>query len=130
MMQALLESGVSLVCDRYLYSGAAYSFANGLDLTWCLMCDDGLMKPDCVIYIDVLPEVASKRGEWGEERYEVLEFQEKVYDAYKVLSGCDDVEWVVVDGTKAKEQVAEIVLQECLRVLNSTEDVNSLVNKV
>ena len=31
----LLSAGTCLVCDRYAFSGVAYSAAKGLDFTWC-----------------------------------------------------------------------------------------------
>ena len=49
----LLNQGINIICDRYSYSGVAYSSAKGLDFKWCLNADRGLIKPDLVIYIDV-----------------------------------------------------------------------------
>ena len=55
-----LESGVSIVCDRYAYSGVAFSSAKGMDLDWCKACDRGLPAPDCVLYLDMPVENAAK----------------------------------------------------------------------
>lgn len=55
-----LEAGVSLVCDRYAYSGVAFSSAKGMDMEWCCDCDRGLPAPDCVIYLDMPVEDAAK----------------------------------------------------------------------
>jgi len=41
-----------MVCDRYAYSGVAYSVAKGLDFDWCLGVDRGLVQPDLVLYLD------------------------------------------------------------------------------
>ena len=41
-----LLSGCNLICDRYAYSGVAFSSAKGMDLEWCKACDKGLPAPD------------------------------------------------------------------------------------
>ena len=64
-----LQSGNNVVCDRYWYSGAAYSIAKGMDYEWCLAPDRGLIEPDLVIYLKGDPEKLSKRAEYGSERF-------------------------------------------------------------
>ena len=71
---AKLEAGTNVVCDRYAYSGVAYSAAKGLSFDWCLGADRGLLKPDLVFYIDVSPEAIAKRSGFGDERFEKVEF--------------------------------------------------------
>lgn len=39
------------MCDRYAYSGVAFSAAKGLDVDWCKKTDSGLPKPDLVIFL-------------------------------------------------------------------------------
>ena len=51
-LMEILRSGTDIVCDRYAYSGVAYSVAKGLDFEWCLGADRGLILPDLVIYFD------------------------------------------------------------------------------
>lgn len=34
-MESKLKSGITLVVDRYSYSGVAFSAAKGLDIEWC-----------------------------------------------------------------------------------------------
>lgn len=46
-----LNKGINIVCDRYAYSGVAFSSAKGLPIQWCKQCDSGLPKPDLVIYL-------------------------------------------------------------------------------
>lgn len=48
------------VCDRYCYSGVAFSAAKGMDIEWCKACDKGLIAPDCVIYLDMPVEEAAQ----------------------------------------------------------------------
>ena len=48
------------VCDRYCYSGVAFSAAKGMDMDWCKACDKGLIAPDCIIYLDMPVEEAAQ----------------------------------------------------------------------
>lgn len=83
-MESKLQSGITLIVDRYAYSGVAFSAAKGLDIEWCkvktlfvycqyevhFFCcvsqntdvivqapDMGLLAPDLVLYLDISPEV-------------------------------------------------------------------------
>ena len=63
-MKALLDSGVTLVVDRYAFSGAAYTGTKeGFDLAWCRTPDMGLPAPDCVVYLTLNPDIAATRGD-------------------------------------------------------------------
>eukprot|EP00349_Pseudokeronopsis_sp_Brazil_P006847 CAMPEP_0202972360 /NCGR_PEP_ID=MMETSP1396-20130829/35813_1 /ASSEMBLY_ACC=CAM_ASM_000872 /TAXON_ID= /ORGANISM="Pseudokeronopsis sp., Strain Brazil" /LENGTH=70 /DNA_ID=CAMNT_0049702681 /DNA_START=199 /DNA_END=411 /DNA_ORIENTATION=+ len=70
----MLSSGTTVVCDRYAYSGVAYSAAKGLDFDWCKVPDKGLIIPDLIFYIDVDAEDIAAREGYGEEKYEKVEF--------------------------------------------------------
>ena len=68
-IEATLASGKSIVCDRYAFSGVAFSSAKpGLDIEWCASPDRGLPAPDAVVYLDLSIEKAMLRGQFGEER--------------------------------------------------------------
>ena len=64
-----------------------------MDISWCKQSDAGLPKPDLVIFLDLDPLEAQKRGEYGAERYEKLAFQSKVRDNYLNLK---DESWAVI----------------------------------
>ena len=60
-----LEGGQTVICDRYAYSGVAFSSAKpnlSNDLSWCQACDVGLPAPDAVIFLDLTQEEAEQRG--------------------------------------------------------------------
>ena len=64
-----LSAGATVVCDRYAYSGVAFSAAKVsatgealLPLDWCQAPDRGLPAPDCVIFLDLTQDEAEKRG--------------------------------------------------------------------
>lgn len=63
-----LLAGTTIICDRYAYSGVAYSVAKGLDFDWCCAPDRGLPRPDAVFYLRSKPEELQARGGYGEER--------------------------------------------------------------
>ena len=50
----------------------------GLDFNWCKACDKGLPKPDICFYLESVESDLSQRGGFGEEKYEKMEFQQKV----------------------------------------------------
>jgi len=103
-MKKALNAGQHVIIDRYAFSGVAFSAAkDGMDLEWCRHPDRGLPKPDLVCFLDVSPEEASKRGDYGNEKYEKIEFQAKVRDNYNKLIE-DNWEVINTDG-KTLDQV-------------------------
>ena len=79
-IKSYLNEGRTVVLDRYVYSGVAYSMAKEvetMDLDWCLQPDKGLIKPDLTIFL-TNDDSNADRGGFGEERYENVAFQEIV----------------------------------------------------
>ena len=101
-----LNNGTDIVCDRYAYSGIAYSAAKGLDFEWCRSADIGLPQPDLVLYMKVSAEVARMRGGYGEERYEKEEFQRKVGECFMRLSATEGSRWKVVDANRDMKAIS------------------------
>nr|ACO11655.1 Thymidylate kinase [Caligus rogercresseyi] len=100
-MLSVLSAGKNIICDRYAYSGIAYSSSKpGMDFDWCAGPDNGLPTPDLVIFLDVSPEQALKRGGFGEEVYEKVGFQAKVRDIYttKLVGKGGEWKWISTDG--------------------------------
>ena len=120
-MKTALEAGQHVIIDRYAFSGVAFSAAKeGLDLEWCRQPDRELPKPDLVCFLDVSPEEASKRGNYGNEKYEKVEFQAKVRDNYKKLEE-DNWEVIPTDG-KTLDQVFEKVESVVKNVLAAEKE--------
>ncbi|KAK4444620.1 thymidylate kinase-domain-containing protein [Podospora aff. communis PSN243] len=85
----LLAEGVTVLCDRYYYSGIVYSAAKrnpSLDLSWARAPEVGLPRPDLVVFLDLDEEQAKARGGWGEEVYEKGEMQRRVRELFWGLS--------------------------------------------
>ena len=102
------------VCDRYAYSGVAYSSAKGLDKNWCKSGDVGLPRPDCIIFMDMPVDKAAERGQYGEERYEKLEFQREIQGKFFQLKEEDELdakkegresEWLSIDATQGIDEI-------------------------
>ena len=67
MMRKRLEEGVTLVVDRYAFSGVAFTAAKvpqrilgapssppqGIERDWCWAPERGLLAPDLVLYLDM-----------------------------------------------------------------------------
>ncbi|TGO20687.1 hypothetical protein BPAE_0274g00070 [Botrytis paeoniae] len=88
----LIAQGYTIVCDRYYYSGMIYTSSkysidspNHLSLEWCKNPEIGLPMPDRVIFLDLEPEEAEKRGGYGDEKYETREMQKRVRNGFLTL---------------------------------------------
>lgn len=116
-MVKLLESGISVLVDRYSFSGVAFSAAkNGIDLRWCKEPEVGLPKPDLVLYLDIPNSVAATRGQYGEERYEKQEFQLKVAKVYEQLK---ESNWKVLDASQSVEELQTEIYSLVSKMIDS-----------
>lgn len=109
-IRALLAAGTTVLCDRYAFSGAAFTAAkpNAPPRAWCRSPDAGLLAPDLTLLFDVSPEVARARGGYGEERYEKEEMQKNVRVEFGVIGEKVKEEgwrWIVVDAGRTVEEV-------------------------
>lgn len=106
-----LESGCTVVVDRYSFSGAVYTTAKGkpqLSLDWCWNPEIGLPQPDLVLFLDISTEDAAKRGGYGEERYEKVEMQHKVRSLFKSLfSRLPTLSISTIDAGASQQDVAD-----------------------
>ncbi|KAK0185074.1 thymidylate kinase-domain-containing protein, partial [Armillaria mellea] len=105
-IEGLLESGTTVLCDRYAFSGIAFSASKGLPYEWCRSPDIGLPAPDLVLFLDITPEKARERGGYGNERYEKEEMQRRVREQYKRIESENVVHWATIDAGREREQVA------------------------
>ncbi|VDL94991.1 unnamed protein product [Schistocephalus solidus] len=85
-----LEAGRCVVADRYSYSGIVYTAAkepNPPSWEWCKRTEECLPQPDLIICL--LPATLAdltKRGGFGDERFENAEFQSRVMQNYRRLA--------------------------------------------
>ncbi|MEM3290521.1 MAG: dTMP kinase, partial [Candidatus Micrarchaeaceae archaeon] len=56
-----LESGYTVISDRYILSTIAYGMAAGISKGWLVALNRGLIEPDVTLLLDISPAVALKR---------------------------------------------------------------------
>lgn len=94
----LLNSGVTVLADRYVFSGIAYGDRY-------LEIENELIAPDFVIYLDIHPFVAANRNHFGEELYENIDKQKKVRSNYQKFEKLDF--WISLDGTRGISSISD-----------------------
>jgi len=107
-----ISRGTTVVCDRYAFSGVAYTAAKGLDFEWCQAPDRGLPCPDAVFFMRVEPEDGAARANFGDERYENLTMQANVRAEFQNGRLHDGVNWNVVDGGRAIDEISEEIKEK------------------
>ena len=119
-IRADVENGITVLLDRYYYSGVVYSAAKGredLSLRWAREPEVGLPQPDLCVFLDISSEAAAGRGGYGEEKYENGEMQEKVRGVFGTLMRSPDGRDIrVVDASRSEDEVGR--------------DIRTLVDKV
>jgi dTMP kinase len=117
-----LNAGTTVVCDRYAFSGVAYSAAKGLDFSWCQRPDRGLPTPDGVFFLHVDEKEGASRANFGDERYENAELQAKVRRQFQVPELRENVAWFDVDGSRDIETIH-------LEIRSATEKIRGEVHE-
>lgn len=64
-------------------------------LDWCKQPDVGLPKPDLVVFLQLRLVEAARRGEFGRERYENGNFQERALHRFHQLMADETLNWKV-----------------------------------
>ncbi len=121
-----LNSGVSLIVDRYSDSGVVFSAAKGLDVEWCKKPDVGLPNPDAVIFLTLPIEIAMKRGDFGKERYEKEEMQRKVSDLF--LNTVKQPWWKIIDASPTQDEVEETIFKEVYGIIQHVKNENPSIS--
>jgi hypothetical protein len=105
-----------------IYSAAKQN--PSLSLEWAKSPDVGLPRPDAVIFLNLSPEDAERRGEYGNEKYEKKEMQQRVRQLFLDLEYVrhdEAVDMRLVDAGKSVSEVADLVYAEALVTVNAVE---------
>ncbi|KAM9693418.1 thymidylate kinase isoform 1-T1 [Dama dama] len=106
LMKEKLSQGVTLVVDRYAFSGVAFTSAKeNFSLDWCKQPDVGLPKPDLVVFLQLQLAEAAVRGEFGRERYESGPFQQRALQRFQQLLADPSLPWKTVNASRSIEDV-------------------------
>ena len=113
VIRPALERGATVVCDRYVDSSAAYQGGArrlGVDtvLGLNLTVVGGLM-PDRTVLVEISPETAAARVGGSGDRIERdgVALWARAAEAYRDLAARDRRRYVVVDGTRPADELAE-----------------------
>ncbi|KAI9464824.1 thymidylate kinase [Russula earlei] len=93
-LESRLSAGATVLCDRYAFSGVAFSAAKGLPLAWCRAPDVGLPAPDLTLFLDLAPEAAAERGR-----------------IWRGALASETRGWVTIDAGRDREAVAQDILE-------------------
>ena len=118
-----VESGVTVVTDRYYFSSYAYQGVEA-DMDWIIdsnrLCA-GLLRPDATVFLDVpvsraLDRITRNRAhtELFEEEGRLTRVREKYLEAFRRLEGRETV--LTVDAAGTPEETAERVWQAVARL--------------
>lgn len=119
-INAMLEKGIDVICDRYYYSSLAYQ-GSQTDFEWVKNMNLGCPEiriPDLCIFLDLAPEESLKRiskGRTTTELYEKLDTLESVrkrfFEVFEILKDIDNVKVIDTTGDSI-EEVAEKIFAE------------------
>ncbi len=123
-IKKMLESGVTVICDRYYYSSFAYQ-GSLTDLGWVMRsnldCPD-VLKPDLCIFLDVSPDECDGRiqkGRASREIYESIEAIKRTRAQYmEVFNMLPDHNIKIINAQRHPDEIAKDVLEAVLEVLN------------
>lgn len=120
-----INAGKLILCDRFIDSSLAYqghARELGIDDVYSInKFAIGNQLPDVTVFIDVPPSVGLNRVFSNSNRkvdrldLETLEFHEKVYEGYKIISKKYHDRFVNIDGTNA----VEIVIEDTIQVIKT-----------
>ena len=115
-MEEKLYNNYNIICDRYIFSGIAYSLANGLDYNFCLNTEQYLIKPDLTFYFDIsITETNKRRKSLKTDIYETSNFHTKVKEAYSKIKNKD---WIIINAEQTPEEITNIILKHILNIKN------------
>ena len=115
-IEKCIHDGTTVLLDRYVHSGIAYSVAKGLPFQWCKMTNTGLPKPDAVIFINVtIEEILLRMGD-EKEIHDTSDMQSKVKEVFWELK---DHSWACIRATGlSKSDVHDKIMKVIAGVLS------------
>jgi len=108
-INAWLESGTMVVCDRYLASSIAYGEAQGVDAAWLAETQRFLPQPSLTIFLDISPAVSLARKKADRDKFERdLPLLGRVRESY--LRQAKQPGWIQLEGERDKDAVSTDVI--------------------
>ncbi|XP_007884995.1 thymidylate kinase isoform X1 [Callorhinchus milii] len=123
LIKEKLQQGITLIVDRYAFSGVAFTSAKPeFTLTWCKQPDVGIPKPDLILFLQLSPSDAMKRGDFGNERYENRHFQEQVLRQFNELMQDENLNWKVMDASQCIDDLHQEIKSHTEKVMEQVGD--------
>jgi dTMP kinase len=108
-IEAWLEAGTMVVCDRYLASSIAYGEAQGVDAAWLAEIQRFLPQPSLTLFMDMSPSVSLTRKKADRDKFERdMPLLGRVRESYLRQSQAPG--WLRIDAEQDKDAVAQSVL--------------------
>ena len=85
--------------------------------------DIGLPLPDIVFFLNLSIDEISKRGDFGNERYEKLDFQKKVLSNFLLLKEkMPKLNWVDIDASRTIDSINIELFDRCNSIIESVKE--------
>lgn len=128
VIKPALAEGKVVLCDRFSDSTTAYQgYGRGLDLNTVREINElagQYLRPDLTVLLDIPSEAGLARKDRGSaDRFEqeALAFHRRVREGYLKLAKSEPERWLVIDGTKPKNEIANIIWQRVSQLLKQSE---------
>lgn len=119
IIKPALESGKTVVTDRYALSTIIYGAAQGVDKTWLEEVNAKFPKPDLTFItlppFDVCLQRLNRRP--SKDQFELESFQRRIYDHYKSV---EDNRTVFIDTSRSKRESADAIWEHYQEVESGT----------
>lgn len=113
----ILNTGTTIIMDRYYQSNLVYGLSNGLDLDWLANLDKGLPKEDLVIILEISSNTSNKRvinhRDIFEKNNKLLIKVKKNYQKLAQIYG-----WYIIDGERSIKDVHQNICNLLRREIN------------
>ncbi len=122
-LNELLNTGISIIVDRYIWSHIVYSITKpGMNTTWIHSINQncGLLRPDTILFFDVDPEIAAKRGTYSKYReYNAkLQLERDAQKEYYRLRNDSDVKCYTINANEDQLSVQIAAHKVIAQLLN------------
>jgi dTMP kinase len=114
-----LNSGKTVVMDRYIYSNAAYQGALGFDPEMIFARNNGFPKPDAVFFLEIPPDEGLKRVNTrgtANEGFEKIDYLKRVNSIF-----CGDhngfLKMTRIDALKSENEIIEHIWRKVSQLL-------------
>jgi len=123
-----LKNGKVVICDRFYDSTTAYQgYGRGINLKTIAVINQTAargIKPDVTFFLNIPPEHGFSRknkGDFDRFEKEAFNFHQRVLDGYLKLAAREPERWLVIDATKGKDEISQIIWQRVSQLLPRRE---------